>query len=278
MQVFLINLDRRSDRLAAMTAQLTQLGIAAKRIAAVDANCVSDNWLRQIFTPRGPLGTIPKGDQCCSLSHRRAWAAFLNSGAPYAAVLEDDVVLDPSVSRLFKQHDWIPDGVDLIKLEHYGPDHQRVLVGEKRSIGHNRTLAPILSRHTGAACYVVSRAAAVKLLNVQRWSVPVDHLLFNPNVSPLAEELKPYQMLPAVARQTSDTSDIRHWRLADRQIGLTLARREIVRAYYECRLLPKQIAAVLRGEAHLAQVAGPVPPRFDRPSLPDFLPARTGTA
>jgi glycosyl transferase family 25 len=123
---------------------------------------------------------------------------------------------------------------------------------------------------------VASRAAAVKLLNLRRWSVPVDHLLFNPNVSPVAEELKPYQMLPAVARQTSDTSDIRHWRLADRHIGLALARREIVRAYYECRLLPKQIAAVLAGGAHLARVAGPVPPRFDR--APDFLPARTGTA
>jgi glycosyl transferase family 25 len=270
MQVFLINLDRRTDRLAAMTVQLAQLGIVAKRIPAVDANRVSDGWLSQAFT-RGPLGTIPKGDQCCSLSHRRAWAAFLNSGAPYAAVIEDDVVLDPSASRLFKQPDWIPDGIDVIKLEHYGPNHQRVLVGEERSIGNSLTLAPILSRHTGAACYVVSKAAAVKLLHLRRWSVPVDHLLFNPNVSPLAEELRPYQMLPAIARQKSDTSDIRPWRLADRHIGLKLARREIVRAYYECRLLPRQIAAVLQGGAHLARVAGPVPPRFDRPL--DVVPA-----
>jgi glycosyl transferase family 25 len=263
MQVFLINLDRRRDRLAAMTAQLARLGIAAKRIPAIDAEAASSEWLQQFFSAHGPLGAIPKGDQCCSLSHRRAWAAFLNSGAPYAAVLEDDVVLDASASRLFKHHDWIPDGVDVIKLEHFGPDHQRVLVGEERSIGPDHTLAPILSRHTGAACYVVSRAAAVRLLRIRRWSVPVDHLLFNPNVSPLAEELRPFQMLPAVARQTSDTSDIRPWRLPGRRISLTLARREIVRAYYECRLLPKQIAAVLAGEARLTRVAATA----NRPSL-----------
>ncbi len=255
MHVFLINLDRRKDRLAAMTAQLASLGLTATRIPAIDADIVADEWLRQFFAPRGPLGAIPKGDQCCSLSHRRAWAAFLNSGAPYAAVLEDDVVLDASASRLFKHHDWIPDGVDVIKLEHFGPNHQRVLVGEERSIGPDHTLAPILSRHTGAACYVMSRAAAFKLIQVQRWSVPVDHLLFNPNVSPLAEELRPFQMLPALARQCDGVSDIRPWRLPGRRFSLKLARREIVRAYYECRLLPKQIAALLAGEARLARVA-----------------------
>jgi glycosyl transferase family 25 len=272
MQVFLINLDRRTDRLAAMTSQLAAFGIAATRIAAVDADKVSDEWLQQAFTPRGPLGVIPKGDRCCSLSHRRAWARFVTGGAPYAAVLEDDVVLDASHSRLLKQHDWIPDGADLVKLEHFGPEHQRVLVGEELSIGHRLALAPILSRHTGAAAYVVSRSVAVKLLRMRRWSVPVDHLLFNPNVSPVAEELKPYQVLPAVARQSEGASDIRPWRLADRRLGLKLARREIVRAYYECRLLPKQIAAVLRGEAHLARVAGTIAPPLD------FVPARTGTA
>jgi glycosyl transferase family 25 len=273
MQVFLINLDRRKDRLASMTAQLASLGLAATRIPAVDADIVADAWLRQFFAPRGPLGTIPKGDQCCSLSHRRSWGAFVTSGAPYAVILEDDVVLDASASRLFKQPDWIPDGIDLIKLEHFGPDHQRVLVGEERSIGHHRTLAPILSRHTGAGCYVVSRAAAVKLLTIRRWSVPVDHLLFNPNVSPLAEELRPFQMLPALARQCAGVSDIRPWRLPDRRLSLKLARREIVRAYYECRLLPKQIAALVAGEARLARVAA----AFDQLPAPDPITVRTGT-
>ncbi len=261
-----------------MTAQLAGLGLNASRIAAVDADDVSDGWLSQIFRRRGPLGTVPKGDQCCSLSHRRAWAEFLATKAPYAAVLEDDVVLDSDAAALLGSDNWIPAGVDLVKLEHFGPSYQRVLIGDEQPVASRHSLAPMLSRHTGAAAYVLSRAAAIKLLAVERWDVPVDHVLFNPNVSPLAAALHPFQLLPAIARQGCDPSDIRHWRLEDRRLGFTLARREIVRAYYECRLLPQQIAAVLSGRARLARVAEPLPLRFDRPSRPEFVPAHTGVA
>lgn len=277
MQVFLINLNRRNDRLDAMTAQLARLGLAATRLPAIDADDVSAEWLTPFFAPHGPLGVIPKGDQCCSLSHRRAWAVFLASGAPYATVLEDDVVLSEAAAHLLRRTDWIADGTRLVKLEHFGPDGQRVLVGEPTDIGGGHSLAPILSRHTGAAAYVISRAAAIRLLAADRWEVPVDHLMFNPNVSPLARELKPFQLLPAIARQRADASDIQPWRLAGRRLGLTLVRREIVRAYYECRLLPRQIVAVLAGAAHLTRVAGPLPVRFDRPE-PQFVPASAGTA
>jgi len=277
MQVFLINLNRRHDRLSAMTAQLARLGLAATRIPAIDADDVSAAWLAQFFHASGPLGAIPKGDQCCSLSHRRAWAAFLSSGAPYATVLEDDVVLGNNAALLLRRTDWIA-GVALVKLEHFGPQGQRVLVGDPTDIGGGHSIAPILSRHTGAAAYVISRAAAIRLLAIDRWDVPVDHLMFNPNVSPLARELKPFQLLPAIARQRADASDIKPWRLADRHFGTKLVKREIVRFYYEFRLLPQQIAAVLAGEAHLARVAGPLPVRFDQPlqPLPVFVPAQTG--
>ena len=276
MNVFVINLARRKDRLAAMTAQLGRLGLAVQRIPALDAEHISGCWLTQFFTPSGPLGTIPKGDQCCSLSHRRAWSAFLTSGAPYATVLEDDVILDPAAALLLRNPGWIPPGADVIKLEHYGPQNQRVLVGADIAAADGRTLAPILSRHTGAAAYVLSRRAALMLMSVERWTVPVDHLLFNPNVSKMAETLAPLQLLPAIARQApDDSSDIRHWRQADWRLRPKLVKREIVRAYYELRLLPRQIAAVLTGKARLVRVAASLRP-LPEPAVPEF--ARTGTA
>jgi glycosyl transferase family 25 len=257
MPIYLINLDRRPDRLATMTDRLVSLGLTATRIAALDAQTVSDDWLSKTFAGSGPLGELPKGDRCCSLSHRQAWAAFVATGAPFAVMLEDDIVLEPAAARLLADTDWIPPGIDVVKLEHFGPAHQRVLVGGARSVGSGHSLAPILSRHTGAGAYLLSRAAAAKLLTIERWTVPVDHLLFNPNVSPLAAQLTPFQMLPAIARQSADPSDIRPWRLADRTLDYKRARREIVRAYYECRLLPRQVAAVLAGHARLARVAAP---------------------
>jgi len=256
MRVFVINLARRQDRLAAMAAQLDRLGLAAERIAAIDADRIRDGWLAPFFAKGGPLGRIPKGDQCCSLSHRRAWIAFLATGESHAAVLEDDVVLDGAAAALLGDASWIPQGVEVVKLEHFGPEGQRVLVGAPTAVAPDHTIAPILSRHAGAGAYVLSRAAAIRLLKVEQWNVPVDHIIFNPNVSPVAEELRPFQLLPAVARQKGGASDIRRWRLADRRLSLKLMRREIIRAYYECRLLPRQLAAILAGEAHLARVAG----------------------
>jgi len=258
MKLFVINLARRQDRHAAMTAQLKKLGLSFETIAAIDADAVSASWIANFFTSSGPLGILPKGDQCCSLSHRKAWAAFLASGEPAATFLEDDVVLDRAAASLLANTAWLPDDADVVKLEHFGPQSQRVLVGARTGIGRGRSIAPILSRHTGAAAYILSRRAAEQLLDVEHWNVPVDHLLFNPNVSPMAERLKPVQLLPAIARQESSfggDSDIRHWRIADRKLRPELIRREIVRAYYELRLLPRQIAQVLRGQAQLMKVA-----------------------
>jgi len=256
MKVFVINLARRRDRRAAMTAQLLSLKMPFEWVTALDASTVSEGWIARHFTTTGPLGRLSKGDQCCSLSHRKAWFSFLANGAPYAAFLEDDVVLDPAASRLLSDLGWLPPDIDVLKLEHFGPQSQRVLVGERAEIGRGRSIAPILSRHTGAAAYILSRRAAIELLAAERWAVPVDHLLFNPNVSALAACLRPYQLLPAIARQASfGVSDIKPWRLAGNMFGPALIKREIIRAYYELRLLPQQIVQVLSGEAQLVRVA-----------------------
>lgn len=260
MKIFVINLTRRHDRRIAITNRLARLNIKPKRIPAIDAACTSDTELQKFFVAGGPLGTLSKGDQCCSLSHRRAWSAFLATGEEYAAILEDDIVLAPISEHLLRDQHWIPDGAQLIKLEHFGPEGQRVLVGRASDIGYGRSIAPIMSRHTGAAAYIISRSAAQLLMQHERWNVPVDHLLFNPNVSPFARSLKPLQVIPAIARQSATSaSDIRASRQEAWRPSLKLLRREIVRAYYECRLLPMQIAALLAGHAHIASVANASP-------------------
>ncbi|HEY5346698.1 MAG TPA: glycosyltransferase family 25 protein, partial [Rhizomicrobium sp.] len=72
MRSYLINLSRRTDRLAAMTAQFAALGLAFTRVEAVDARGTPDSAIEKWFTATGPLGLLPKGDKCCTLSHRRA--------------------------------------------------------------------------------------------------------------------------------------------------------------------------------------------------------------
>ena len=128
MHLYLINLDRRPDRLAAMTAQAAALGLALDRVEAVDAGAIEPGAVDGWFAAAGPLGVIPKGDKCCLLSHRRAWEAFLATGRAHAVFLEDDVRFSSGAGALLAGEAWIPAGVNVVKLEHYGPPGQRVLL------------------------------------------------------------------------------------------------------------------------------------------------------
>jgi glycosyl transferase family 25 len=259
MQIFLINLARRSDRLAAMPQKTAALDLALARIEARDAAAphVPGERFDDLFDDEGPLGEIPRGDKCCTLSHRLAWQAFIASGEAYAAVLEDDVVLTPSAGHFLKDANWIPPNVDLVKLEHYGPPGQSVLLSDFRKLKDGFQLARMHSRHTGAAAYILSRAAAQRLLEVTRFAVAVDHLLFNPNNSPLFAKLAPWQLLPGVARQqdfVGGKSDIEGWRTGLRALSVAYIKRELVRFGYDLKLLPGQLALLLTGRAKFTRI------------------------
>ena len=255
MRIFLINLARRPDRLAAMTGAAGRLGLSLTRVEALDARAAGP--LEDRFEETGPLGEIPRGDKACFLSHRAAWEAFLAGDEPYAVVLEDDVSLSPSAARLLKDSSWIPPGVDLVKLEHYGPVGQSVLLSDFLEVDGEFRIARMHSRHTGGAAYILSRRAAEILTAARRVNLPVDHLLFNPNNSFLFARLSPWQLLPAVARQqdfVGATSDIEGTRVGLRKFDLTYVRRELIRFGYDLKLLPGQLALLLSGKARFTRI------------------------
>jgi glycosyl transferase family 25 len=260
MRIYLINLERRPDRLAAMTERAGRLGLTLERVPALDAASVEPAELDQWFADGGPLGEIPRGDKACLLSHRLAWERFLASGDSHAAFLEDDVVLSEAAGDVLAHDGWIPGHVAVVKLEHYGPKGQRVLLLGSRRMSNGFKIGRMLSRHTGAAAYILSRRAAEFLLCQARFSLPVDHLLFNPNNSPLFAALNPAQIVPAIARQeqfldagaAADKSDIEGTRVRLRAWSGPYAQRELVRLAYDLSLVPRQLMALLRGARFVA--------------------------
>jgi glycosyl transferase, family 25 len=258
MKQYLINLDRRPDRLAAMQAEARKRGLSFTRIAALDGGSPASEALAQRwFAPAGPLGPLSLHEKCCALSHRIAWSALVDSGEDHAVVMEDDVRLGPGAA-LLGNREWIPPGIDLIKLEHFGPENQRVLVaGQRRLEGAGVSIGRIASRHTGAAAYLLSRRAAQRLLTLAQFNLPVDHLLFNPNISPVFADLAPWQMMPPLARQrdfVGEKSDLEPARRPLRRFSPAYVKREIVRGAYEWKLVPRQLLLLLSGRASLVAI------------------------
>jgi glycosyl transferase family 25 len=93
--IYVINLDRRPDRMAAMDAQMRRLGLAYRRTAAIDGADPDaevarvDQWRFVLNQKKRPV----RSELACAGSHRKVWQDFLNSDAELALVLEDDVTI-----------------------------------------------------------------------------------------------------------------------------------------------------------------------------------------
>ncbi|MBF9030150.1 hypothetical protein HKCCE3408_07070 [Rhodobacterales bacterium HKCCE3408] len=254
---FVINLARRPDRLGRMAEHLAGRGVAFTPIGACDAADVTDTTLDAVISASGPLGALGNGDRACTVSHTMAWAAFLKTDAAYALILEDDVYLSEDIAACLADDDWVPHG--LLKLEKFNDGASRILLG--REIGQTptgRAIRPLLSRHAGGGAYILSRASAeAGLAHRGRFSVPVDHALFNQNVSLLARRLKPAMVVPAMAtqRQWAYNSDIAKLGKAARPTGMALRWRKLKRGLYEANRLPQQAMALASGRGRIEDVS-----------------------
>lgn len=194
MDVYVINLDRQTDRLAAMRARIPNL----QRIAAVDGwTLPAAELARGLHFPQGYDLSPPEIG--CAKSHRAAWSEIIDSNEPFACVLEDDVMLSADFDRIVARHDWLPPQCDLIKIETTQKDI--LLDRQPESEIDNRKVHRLRSRHMGAGGYIVSRQGAKKLLKFsESYRYPVDVLMFDHRV-PEFSQLRVYQMTPALCVQ-----------------------------------------------------------------------------
>jgi glycosyl transferase, family 25 len=253
VRILVINLARRPDRLAQMTALLGGFGLGFVRVDAVDAGAVSLEALRSQFADSAPLGPLSAGDMCCSQSHRLAWRLLAGLDCEWGVVLEDDVLLAADFAAVLADAAAIPEQVDLVKLERCTYSH-RALLDAPVSGPAGHALQHLRSRHICAAGYMLRRRRAADAVQLtQRLAVPVDHFLFNPNLPGCGRAIAPHQLNPAVVEQeaTPDgknaNSDIKAWRRKVRPSGMGLWRRELMRVGFSLGMLPSHAAHLLAG-------------------------------
>ena len=192
MKIFLINLDRRPDRLRHMTEILDGLGLPFTRVSAVDGMRLPTGEVRR-------WGNLLPGATACFLSHRDCWKRVVDETLPCAVVLEDDLHLAPDAASVLCQGDWIPAEADVVKLE---TRLCRARIDKAvAAVISGRSLHRLRSSHMGTGGYIVTRKGAEKLLSLsQRLEAPVDHFMFN-SALPSATSLTTFQLVPAVCVQ-----------------------------------------------------------------------------
>jgi len=258
MQVYveMINLEKDIERRRHMQAELDRAGIPARIFPGYDFNVEGTAELEKHCRPEGPWGVFHTQDMACTLSHARVWERFLQSDLPYALVLEDDVFISDELRHWLSDMSWWPKDADLVKIERWRSESLLVLLGQPVLSHLGRTVAPLLSRHVGAAGYILTRRAAEMLLAERPFDITVDNLLFNINASDVAGKMRLYQVQPAMIEQGNEPAQngarpfTRH-----RPKGKTLLRQKLKRGYFELAYPVSTIWKALTGKARRARIS-----------------------
>ena len=186
MQIFVINLDGSSQRMAEMGQRLKRLNLAFEREPAVNGAKLSADQLHKFYQPllnrkhyRRPLSA---GEIGCYLSHRNCWQKIRDQQFNHALILEDDAELDDRLPSVLASIAQIAEPWDIIKL--CDPPKKKTILdsvtiasvakdsgtadGDFKLCLYNK----VPSRATG---YVVSAAGAIKLLKArEKFARPID--------------------------------------------------------------------------------------------------------
>ncbi|MGE3143097.1 MAG: glycosyltransferase family 25 protein [Hyphomonadaceae bacterium] len=177
--IFLINLDRDTEKRARMEARLAALGLSCERFPAVLGAALSPEelarwrphpnyWLERRPFALGEIGNV--------LSHRALNAEIARRNLPCAIVLEDDVELSDDFKCVLEALPALSARYDVVKLE--GLDwNGRYFVRRIGALGERALLLPRYPA-VGCAGYFVTRAAAARLAKAVDVVVePFDHTL-----------------------------------------------------------------------------------------------------
>lgn len=172
--IYVINLPRSQDRAQRMRQRLGDLGLSFQFIEAIDGKNLSQEE-RAHYDPtsreKQGVAQLLDAEIACVLSHRKAWRSFLQSNAPFALFLEDDVELHAEMPTLLSKLAFVMELTEFLRL--YGL-RKRSAMKVAPFLGQWQ-LAVQFSGPAGAQAYVLSRQGAERLLrHSERFTDPPD--------------------------------------------------------------------------------------------------------
>ncbi len=198
---YLINLNKDHDRLNFFTSNFKRLGIEFERIAAIDGRTFSEQDFQEFLKdrPRNNKSWM-RGQIGCFLSHHTAWNKISQSNERFSAVFEDDVHISDDLKLILADDSWIPDEVDIIRLE---TSTNRVRLTLRPLLIHaERKIYGVKSTTWCTGGYIINRRTAQQLIDLPaQYHQPSDVILFNFEDSTIAKKLNILQCQPSLCTQ-----------------------------------------------------------------------------
>ena len=177
--IYLINLDRSTDRLLSVERYFKAVGLTFERIVAIDASTENLSGFsidKEIFERTHGRANIRPGEIGCYFSHLKALRSFINSGKEFGLILEDDIKPEPNLLPVLDTLFCWPEDWDIVSLFHF---HRGAPIVVRK--GSECSLAVHLAHISSSAAYLVNKKAAMSLLtHLETMRTCVDHSLYNP--------------------------------------------------------------------------------------------------
>lgn len=164
LPVYLINIDRATDRLAEMQRQSDEFGIRIERVDGVDGALLPlEQWIdvdHERFQRRHGRVILP-GEYGCYRSHLLALRQFLDGDSPSAIIIEDDIALNGDfLARALAVQEAAPKA-EVIKLVNHRWGGFRATTSSRKGDVVGRCL---FGPQGSTACYLVTRSGAEKIV------------------------------------------------------------------------------------------------------------------
>lgn len=188
MKVFVLNLDRDTERMAALDKRLNELGVPYERVSGIYGKDLSDKERRDAvnrFRYLCARGYLPRvGEIGCQLSHQKAYHKIIDEKIEVACILEDDVKLDDRFPWVLREVEkWYdPSKPQLVLLSNhcidtgYGNDHEGFTTPKSDSAEPERFSVESSFGDMFAEGYILGSLGARNLLAQNApMIVPADH-------------------------------------------------------------------------------------------------------
>ena len=159
--VFVINLDRDTDRLKWMTAELGRVSLPFERLPGVLGRNVPATLTPYLAAALAdPANTLKPEEIGCWASHLLALLAVVERHLPYALIFEDDVALSANFMSMIATIDELPVGWGMVRLAWISKRHTMPVA----ALTPEATLVQFSRLPLGAGAYLVSRTGAANIL------------------------------------------------------------------------------------------------------------------